>query len=74
LGLLAELTRAIAAAHRYEDLRYRRARHEGIAPEQIPGQILDEFYSAPEAVEARSPGRHQPDAPEPRGRPAKALP
>jgi hypothetical protein len=70
--MLAELTRAIAAAHRYEDLRYRRTRRE--APDGIPRQVFEEFYSAAETVEARSPERPQPDAPDAGGRAASALP
>lgn len=42
---LAEFGRAIAAAQRYEDLRYGRGRHEGIARTDIPRRIFEEFYS-----------------------------
>jgi hypothetical protein len=71
-GMLAEFTRAIAAAHRYEDLRYRSARRGTIAPDEIPRQIFEEFYSVTEAVELRPPVSRQTDSPKPRYRTAKA--
>jgi hypothetical protein len=49
--VLAELGRAVAAAQRYEDLRYRSACHEGMAPADIPRRILAEFYSVERSVQ-----------------------
>ena len=51
--VLAEFRRAIAAVGRYEDLRYGRGRHEGIAPADIPRRVFKEFYSSAPPVEAR---------------------
>jgi hypothetical protein len=50
----AELGRALAAAQRYEDLRYRSAGHGNIDPAAIPPRIFEEFYAFGEAAEARS--------------------
>jgi hypothetical protein len=50
--VLAEFRRAIAAVGRYEDLRYGRGRHEGIAPADIPRRVFEEFYSSAPPVEA----------------------
>ena len=55
LEMFAEFSRAVAAAQRYEDLRYRSASHGKIAPDDIPRRIFAEFYSVGEAVEARRP-------------------
>ncbi|HEX5079919.1 MAG TPA: hypothetical protein VFV80_12275 [Geminicoccaceae bacterium] len=71
-SLLAELTRAINAAHRYEDLRYRGARH-GITPEQAPRRVFDTFYAVDEAVGPR-PAVAASDASKRPYRTAKASP
>jgi hypothetical protein len=42
--ILAELRRALAAARRYENLRYGRSGHERLAAPDIPRRIFDEFY------------------------------
>jgi hypothetical protein len=55
LEMFAEFSRAVAAAHRYEDLRYRSASHGKIAPDDISRRIFAEFYAVGEAVEARRP-------------------
>jgi hypothetical protein len=73
LGMFAEFSRAVAAAQRYEDLRYRRASHGEIAPVDIPRRIFEEFYAVGDAVEARRPERRRSDLPEPQPRTAKAL-
>jgi hypothetical protein len=72
LGMLAEFTRAIAAAHRYEDLRYRGAGHRRIAPDDIPRRIFEEFYSVEEAVEVRRPGWRRSDSAGRQGSTARA--
>jgi hypothetical protein len=72
--MLAEFGRANAAAQRYEDLRYRSGRDKGAAADDLPRRVFEEFYSAAEPAESVSPGRLQPDAREPRGRAAKAVP
>jgi hypothetical protein len=54
--VLAEFRRAVAAARRYEDLRYGSGRHEGIAPADIPRWIFEEFYSYARPVESRRAG------------------
>jgi hypothetical protein len=71
--MFAEFSRAVAAAQRYEDLRYRRASHEKIAPDDIPRRIFEEFYSVENAVESRRPERRRSDFPEGRPGTAKAL-
>jgi hypothetical protein len=71
--MLAEFTRANAAAQRYEDLRYRSARHEGMAPDNIPQQIFEEFYAVEETVELRQPVRRRSASPEGQPRPVTAL-
>jgi hypothetical protein len=43
--VLAEFGRGVAATRRYEDLRYGRGRHEGIAPADVPRRIFEEFYA-----------------------------
>jgi hypothetical protein len=48
--------RAVAAARRYEDLRYGSRCHEGIAPADIPRRIFEEFYSSGRPVESRGAG------------------
>ena len=68
LEMFAEFSRAVAAAQRYEDLRYRSASHGKIAPDDIPRQIFAEFYSVGEAVEAR-----RPESPERQPSTAKVL-
>ena len=73
LDMFAEFGRAIAAAQRYEDLRYRGASHGKIAPDEIPRLIFDEFYSVGEAVESRHPERRRSDSPERQPSTAKAL-
>ena len=44
----AELGRALAAAQRYEDLRYRSAGHATIDPADIPRLIFEELYAGGE--------------------------
>ena len=72
--MFAEFGRANAAAQRYEDLRYRSARDRGTVADDLPRRVFEEFYSAAEPAGSVSPGRQQPDAAEPRGRAAKAVP
>ena len=55
LEMFAEFSRAVAAAKRYEDLRYRSASHGKIAPDDIPRRVFAEFYAVGEAAEARRP-------------------
>jgi hypothetical protein len=43
--VLAEFRRAVAAARRYEDLRYGGGRHEGVAAADVPRRVFEEFYS-----------------------------
>ena len=43
--VLAEFSLALAAARRYEDLRYGNGRHEGMAPADIPRRVFEEFYA-----------------------------
>ena len=45
LAILAEFGRGLAAARRYESLRYGRGRQAGIGPADIPRQIFAEFYA-----------------------------
>ena len=45
LTILTELGRALAAARRYENLRYGHARHEGFAATDIASRIFEEFYA-----------------------------
>jgi len=45
LVLVAEFRRATAAARRYEELRYGRARAKSLAGADIPWQVFREFYS-----------------------------
>jgi hypothetical protein len=73
LEMFAEFSRAVSAAQRYEDLRYRSGGHDRIAPTDIPRQIFEEFYSADEIVEARHPERRRSDSPERQPGTAKAL-
>jgi hypothetical protein len=51
--VLAEFRRAVAAARRYEHLRYGSCRQEGIAPAEIPRRVFEEFYSSAPPVDAR---------------------
>jgi hypothetical protein len=44
----AELGRALAAAQRYEDLRYRSAGHASIDPADIPRRVFEELYASGE--------------------------
>ncbi|MEH2626022.1 hypothetical protein V1292_004077 [Bradyrhizobium sp. AZCC 1719] len=46
LTLLAEFRRALAAARRYENLRYGCAYHDALAPAEIPRRIFEEFYAS----------------------------
>ena len=73
LEMFAEFSRAVAAAQRYEDLRYRSASHGKIPPDDIPRRILEEFYSVGETVESRRPEPRRSDAPERQPSTAKAL-
>jgi hypothetical protein len=73
LDMFAEFSRAVAAAQRYENLRYRSASQEKIALDDIPRQIFDEFYSAGETVESRRPERRRSDSPERQPGTAKAV-
>jgi hypothetical protein len=72
LDMFAEFSRAVAAAQRYEDLRYRGRGHGTIAPADIPRQIFEEFYAG-ETVESRHPERRRSDSPERQPGAAKAL-
>ena len=45
LAIVAELSRALAAARRHDSLRYGRGRQGGIAPADISRQIFEEFYA-----------------------------
>ena len=45
LTILAEFGRALAAARRYENLRCRSARHDGLTSADIPPRIFEEFYA-----------------------------
>ena len=45
--IIAEIGRALAAARRYESLKYGRVRHAGFAAADIPRRIFEEFYSNP---------------------------
>jgi hypothetical protein len=49
--ILTELRRAVAAARRYENLRYGRTGHERLAAADIPRRIFEEFYDSPAASE-----------------------
>ena len=73
LDMFAEFSRAVAAAQRYDDLRYRSASHGKSAPDDIPRRIFAEFYSVGEAVEARRPEPRRSDSPERQPSTAKAL-
>ena len=73
MDMFAEFSRAVAAAQRYEDLRYRSGGHGRIAPADIPRQIFEEFYSADATVELRRPERRRSDSPERQPGTAKAL-
>ena len=53
--VLAEFRLAVAAARRYEDLRYGSGRHEGMAPADIPRRVFEEFYAYERPAEARGP-------------------
>jgi hypothetical protein len=57
LAVLAEFRRAVAAAQRYTDLRYRSARRGSIVLGDIPRQVFEEFYSSDEAAESRGSQR-----------------
>jgi hypothetical protein len=50
--IVAEFTRARAAARRYDDLRYRSACQEGIAAAGLPRRIFEEFYKGSEDAAA----------------------
>ncbi len=73
LEMFAEFSRAVTAAQRYEDLRYRSCGHGRIAPADIPRQIFEEFYSTDEIVESLRPERRRSDSPEHQPGTAKAL-
>jgi hypothetical protein len=74
LEMFAEYSRAVTAAQRYEDLRYRSCGHDRIAPTDIPRQIFEEFYSAAgETAASRGPARRRSDSPERQPGTAKAL-
>jgi hypothetical protein len=62
LEMFAEFSRAVSAAQRYEDLRYRSGGRGRIAPADIPRQIFEEFYAADETVELRRPERRRSDS------------
>jgi hypothetical protein len=63
MEMFAEFSRAVTAAQRYEDLRYRSCGHARIAPTDIPRRIFEEFYSTDETVESRRPEPHRSDSP-----------
>jgi hypothetical protein len=48
--IIAEIGRALAAARRYESLKYGRARHEDLAAADIPRRIFEEFYAFPKGL------------------------
>jgi hypothetical protein len=50
--VLAEFRRAIAAARRYEDLRYRSGRQQGRADADSSRRVFEEFYSCPRPVKS----------------------
>lgn len=52
--ILAEFGRALAAARRYESLKYGRARHEGLAAADTPRRIFEEFYASPDGCGTRT--------------------
>jgi hypothetical protein len=52
--VLAEFRRAIAAARRYEDLRYRSGGQQGRAHADSPRQVFEEFYSSARPAASRS--------------------
>lgn len=54
--ILAELGRALAAARRYESLKYGRARHAGLAAADIPRRIFEEFYAFADGCGTRPDG------------------
>jgi hypothetical protein len=43
--ILAEFRRALAAARRYDELRYGAAGPGRVAPGEIPGRVFEEFYA-----------------------------
>jgi hypothetical protein len=51
--VLAEFRRAVAAARRYENLRYGSGRQERMAPGEISRRVFEEFYSSARPVESR---------------------
>ena len=51
--VLAELRRAVAAARRYEDLRYGSGRREDRTAADIPRRVFEEFYSSARPGESR---------------------
>jgi hypothetical protein len=55
LAMLAEFTRACAAAQRYEDLRHRSASRVALAPDEIPRRIFEEFYCFDQTAEVAPP-------------------
>jgi hypothetical protein len=59
--LSEEFERALAAAHRYDRLRYGPAVHNRPARSEIPKRIFEEFYAAGgeagQAARTRDPGR-----------------
>jgi hypothetical protein len=73
MDMFTEFSRAVAAAQRYEDLRYRRSGHGRIAPADISRQIFEEFYAADETVVLRRPERRRSESPERQPGTAKAL-
>jgi hypothetical protein len=52
--IVAEFERALAAAQRYENLRYGRACHEVLPVADIPRRIFEEFYAFPDGFGTRS--------------------
>jgi hypothetical protein len=73
LAILTEFRRALAAARRYETLRYGRAGQEGLAPADTPLRIFDEFYGVERDSEDTAIARGQSPPSASRRRPAQAL-
>jgi hypothetical protein len=61
LTILTEFGRALAAARRYENLRYGRARHADFAATDIASRIFEEFYARRSRTE--DAGDHLDDVP-----------
>ncbi|HZT18322.1 MAG TPA: hypothetical protein VFA23_02905 [Dongiaceae bacterium] len=58
--ILAEYGQALAAARRYQELRYGAARRCGLAPADIPQRIFAEFYARRNDAGDAAIGWHRP--------------